>query len=293
MSAKHRYYQESGKFGPGGILTTLGIGVAVGMIAGALYGALDHWNPFLYFNFLGTLGLAVVAGVAVGAGVKVGHVRNGWAGGAVALLVGLATYWASWVGWLWARSGREMVLTDPGAIWAVANLLNTTGVWSIRRFVPTGWLLWIIWGAELLIVVGGTGLVGLGASLGNPYCERCRRWADDEASTRVEPPADPAGMVPPLEAEDYSALTSLGAPNHPDRYLQVESKRCPGCQELHALTVTDVTVTRSKNEKGEEKEEESKTKLVENLLVPAKVHAWVGETRSPAPSTSEAPTGNA
>jgi hypothetical protein len=264
-----RYYRHSGKFPPAAVLKGLAAGLAASVPLAFVYAYAIVYIPIIgVVSFILTAGFAAIVGLATGALLHAGKVRNQPVAYATALPVGLFALWASWVVWVYAllhRADSDVGLFEiafsPVGLWKVINLINEKGAWNLKGFTPTGGFLWFLWGLEALLIVGIIVFVA-GMMVDNPFCEACDRWCEEHKSIAVRGPTTKEHLTEPLEQGNYAILNQLPAPDAAS-YTRFDMHQCGQCQATTTLTATGVTVTMKKG-----KEEQSESVLVRYLLVP-------------------------
>src|SRR5215475_2687035 len=100
----HAFYVHSGKFGVHGPLMALFAGAVLGYPLGIAYSYLIKWIPFIYLNFLITLGYGFGFGFVTLYCMKSGKVRNVL----VAMLTGLAVGGLAWY-FSWNGCAKSLV----------------------------------------------------------------------------------------------------------------------------------------------------------------------------------------
>jgi hypothetical protein len=260
------YYQPSGKIGCLGLPLLLLVGIPCILVLGFVYGYAIYYIPFIYFNFFIVLGYGGVTGFVVGKLARLGKVRNGKIIFFSGLLAGLLAEYTGWIAWLTAMAGDLWMLGGflfPSEVLSLIRVLNQEGAWSILGVTPTGWFLYLIWIVEAIMVIGTAVLLCAGTGLGDPYCEKCKRWVDqEEMITLLEQVADPNMLKAKLEKGDYASILSLKKASG-DRFTKIKLRQCTSCQQLNTLSVFDVTSYL--NNKGEPRSNE--WSLVDQLLI--------------------------
>src|SRR3954452_7344013 len=123
----HPFYSHSGKFGVHGPLLAVVAGVAVGYPLGIAYAYLIKWIPFIYLNFLITLGCGFVFGLMTLQLLKYGRVRNGPIALLTGITVGVVAWYFNWNGYIHTLVRHAPLLLTPGQVLAVRQELYKEG----------------------------------------------------------------------------------------------------------------------------------------------------------------------
>lgn len=265
----HPFYRHSGKFNPAGPILVFLAALVAAFPLGLLYSYLINWIPFIYLNFLITLGYGFVFGTLTSLLLlKFGKVRNT----AVAFLsgtaAGLIAWYFSWNGHIHALAGDVPWLLTPGQIWTAVKILYNEGSWGIgfgSQEPLTGIPLAIVWLGEGAMIVGLAAMISYRSVKDTPFCEQHNCWFDekkviDKFDVFTHPQhleAFKTGDIAPLE-EARPRVPASG------QFARVTVKHSKNCHDLCTLSIDNVTVTPDKN--GNPKEKAST--LVTHLLVP-------------------------
>jgi hypothetical protein len=267
-------YKPSGAFSPLAILLLL-LTVIAGIVLAGIYQLLLEWIPFIYINFLLTVGLGVALGFLGKFVVEKGHVRNAMLGGLFATVLVLSTL----AGKFWIQYQRDIAATieyvstgnqaagEEGMPEELARelvLAEYSFVDHIKARVEYGWsmgsgdgmpisgffvyLIWLIEaGAVFYFSFGGTV-----SAAQQPYNEHAKKWAN-ETNVILSLPIPNQAMLDQIQAADSLEgllnipLPEAGETNQSAAYV-VSS--IPGEDYLDAyLTVTLVSI--KYNSKGE------------------------------------------
>jgi len=129
------------------------------------------------------------------------------------------------------------------------------GAWSVAGLTPTGAVLWVLWGAEALLILAPAALVPLGV-LSVPFCERCDLWCEPSQDVARFTDCDATELKRRAETEgpDFlDWLKALGAPSLHD---------CLSCGNLHTLTLKAVRIWPGDDRENMESEREIVNQLV-------------------------------
>jgi hypothetical protein len=281
------YYRLSGEVTVAGLFMGLGGGLTAGAVLAFAYSYLITYIPFVYLNFLCTIGYALVLGAVTGHLMRVGKMRNSVVGGSLGLIVALVSYYFSWAVWLSITvSGSDLSVSSvelaaqPGALWRVMQAVNENGAWSVglglsailsgRGGMVSGVALWVVWVIEALIVLVGTTIAALGTLAVDPFCESCQTWCAEEKDVLSIRPADSGELTRRFEAKDFAFLKAVGAKSEGDaEWFRLDLHRCPGCGSTNTLSVKQERL--KVDDKGKTSVD-SKGLIQQLLLTEADVH---------------------
>ena len=270
-----------------GIFLSLGAGLLCGAVGSVAYGYLDHWIPFIYLNVILTFAFGALIGAVVGAGAVRGKIRNAWFVAGAATLCALVSHYIAWIAWIRAISSGELMVVMPQEMIQVIPKIAEIGVWTLSGSKPTGTLLYCFWAGEALLVVGTA--IGISWSMiaNKPFCERCQKWlGDGRTLAPLVPLADQAGLRKRLEGNDYNGFADLRPLQEDEdnsKHTLVTLNHCDGCQKLHLLSLSAITIT--VNKKGETTRNEEV--VTRNLLVEPEVHQRVVQIYLSPPSAPD------
>ncbi len=178
-SAVFNPYQHSGKFEAPGPLLALAAAVVAGFPLGYLYAYLIKWDPFIYVNFLASLGYGFVFGFGSGQILKRFKVRNNGLAWVTGISSGVIALYFAWNGHVHACFDGSPFFLFPGEMFDAMKVLYAQGTWSIHGEAPvSGVLLAMVWVVEGGIIVGFCTLVCHGAVGTTPFCETTQTWLD-------------------------------------------------------------------------------------------------------------------
>jgi len=259
------YYRLSGKFSPlAPALMLVATGAAA--VIGCLYSVISYFIPFVYLNFLLALGCGLAVGGAGYWTVRAGKVRNSLLAIVAGVVLGLIGLYASWSAWVLALSGWEVLILSPTTMIEVLKIMAADGVWSAFGGTPTGWVLYVIWTVEALMIVGGSTLLSLGGCLASPFCEKCDQWITQILpAPQFENNIHKEDCIAQLEAGNFDYLNSFKSTpsGELEGHVKVELLQCPTCQSNHFLNVKIVDISfDQKNQK-----QTKNTEVVQHLVL--------------------------
>jgi hypothetical protein len=277
MDAQPVFYRHSGRFSPAGWISAAATSLLPASILAFVYAYGIIYIPLVYGNIL----LCLAYGFAIGAvaSLLLVHfkVRNGPAAYAAVVLAALGGYYLSWAVWIAHHlRGTDLGITagllirKPRAMWALMELMNTTGTWSIGRAASTGAhdsvsgpLLWAVWAGEALIILG-TSLWIVRGKMSRPFCEGCDAWCQERKGILTLTATDLEALGGGVLARDWSLLTQAFAPEPSlGTWGRLDLCTCPACPDTNVLTLR--RLTRSQDKKG--KTETSEHVLINQLLL--------------------------
>jgi hypothetical protein len=263
MGKSTAYYQPSGHFSPVGIAIMIGVSIVGCMISSLLYAFALHF--FVQHIVLVTM-YNIIYGMLVGLsgwfGVKFGKLRNAVIVYSLGVFVSLFGVYAAWVSWIYVLSNFNIFTLNPFRIYSVAMFLAEKGLWSVYGFTPTGWLIFVIWLIELLVIIGVT-FFALHYIVSLPYCESCDCWADKrlrkESLTAIK---NLKQFKVQLERGDMTELVGF-VPVQAKECTDMVMLTCRNCLKTAFLDVWKVNI--AKNADGEEKRQTKK--VISNLVL--------------------------
>lgn len=268
MERKLKQYEVSGKFGMYAPFIMLLFGVIGGGIFGAIYTYATRFIPFVYLNFLLTLGLGFMVGLLTYKAGKLGKVRNTKVFVFFAFVNGLIALYVQWVVWIKLVFEGVRVL-NPFNLLTLIELVLPHGTWSIGRrslqFQVSGFPLLLIWIIEAIIIVGIPMIICRSKDV---FCEDCSKWAKEDKSFRFLYPENIEKVKSEVESGNFESLKRLTKAENKDDakeilHLHLKFGKCPECNQLAYITLCLVTYSRDKKEKLVEKSET----LLENLIL--------------------------
>lgn len=266
------YYRHSGYFTAPGILVSLFVGALATLVVAFVYAYVILYCPFIYINFFATLIYGGAVGFVAATLLKKQKVRSTQAAVAVGVLLGLVAVWAEWVVWMYGFLGRAEVERNllglffvPSALWALILQVNEVGAWTLHGSdAVTGWPLWMIWGLEAAVIAGTAIFAAVAVMDGEPYCESCGTWCEEEKNIAELKTCDPGELKRRVESKDLGFLESLGArAAGASEWLHVKLFNCKQCGMTNTLTVDSVSVTLDKKNR----ETKNTVTLLDKLLV--------------------------
>jgi hypothetical protein len=136
-------------------------------------------------------------------------------------------------------------------MWELICLINQYGTWAMSGDSATkGSVLWGIWILEGGSIIGMALLAAYAVLNHRPFCETCERWCTRGAKIVLAAPADMAQLKLQLEANDLRALENLGAGNKATNHLVAVLDSCEQCRQFQTMSLTHVTIQRSKTGKA-------------------------------------------
>lgn len=278
------YYSHSGKFAPDAPLVAMAVGVPTALVLSWLYAYAILYIPIVgLVTFILTGGLGACVGIAVGLVLKQRKVRNKAVAWGVGLFVGFVTLWLSWVSWIvgLVRRGDEDiswlgVLFSPGGLWQVIEKVNEVGAWSFKGATPTGGILWALWAAEALIIVGVAAWIAA-LMIDDPYCETCGTWTTGRQGVATSAKGDASSLREALERKDFAgALAGAGPAVNVVEWLRYDVHECGQCGDTNTLSVIEVKV--------KDKGPEDGARVIQHLRMTRADVAALGSAMPPPPA---------
>ena len=288
----HRY-TPSGVVPIGGALLTIVGSLIPAAILAVVYALIVHWVPFVYLNFLATMGFGFAMGICVTVLSSMGKIRSplfvrfAWL---LTLAFGYYVYWGAsiWAHGAW-RAG--LLVFDPGAVISFGSILFEEGSWGFVKDAPvTGWLLVGFWLFEFVIIAGISYITAV-ANIDQPFCETCNEWTETEKGVALYHATGAEPEWEQVRGGEFHVLTqvpllsaSLG------EYVRMDVNACPKCTGSNFLSIQHVKVTVDKD--GDESTNE--TALISNMTLTgeqlAQVRALVDQAADAAAEAAAAQT---
>jgi hypothetical protein len=240
------YYKHSGRFTPQGPILGLLMGVAVSVPAAFLYDYGIVAIPEAKLRGICTLVFGGLIGALAGLGMCWGKVRNGAVAatvGFVSSALGLYLSWDAWVlhlvhpdRWLFNLTRPA---THPHRLWQAMLAINQVGTWSFGSGSKPdhGVFLWLVWGAEALLVVGIGTLAALALVQIRPFCERCDQWCKQKSQLYFAPNFPGTQLKSQLESQDIAGLENLTAGDKKQPHFRIDLHTCGNCHSLNTVTL--------------------------------------------------------
>lgn len=269
------YYQPSGRM-PFKTLPLTVLFAAPAIPLGWLYAWLTFHIPFVYLNFLITLGYAGVLAMLANVALQKAKARSPRLAGLLGLALGLFGWycqWAAWGGIVAARytlldsngaaPGMLTLALDPPMIWQLAHAIYENGIVSIKSATLEGGWLATFWLIELLIMIALPTIMGHSAAT-EPFCETSGSWAEKlPLATQIGWIADTPAMVQTLEAAPQRLLDVLPElSSEAPGYSLLTLYRCGGSGDAY-VSISNVEVTFKDG-----KEKTSRHSVIEYLRIP-------------------------
>jgi len=236
------YYQPSGRFSPLSFPILLVISLTVIPILSAIYAYLTFYIPFIYINFLITIGLGFGVSFCINfLVIRFGKVRNVPLSFIIGLIGGFfALYW-QWVFWVHIFIEGEIELLqlaiNPLGMIDIIVEINNIGPWEMFGTRLSGIFLWIIWLIETIIIIGFP-TISSPSSAKEPFDETANKWYDtinlpnfnylpNTVVSEFENNNDKVFEmleVNPVKDKDHSEFT-LYSSEHSENYLSITNKK--------------------------------------------------------------------
>ena len=268
------YYRHSGKVNFPGVAASILAGLAAGLVLAWLYVLADLYIPLVQLNLLAVLAFGAAMGAMPAIIMRRLKVRNVAVTLAVVLVVTLFAYYITWAAWEWmllrkvpnAPTFWQLAL-NPGVILRLAVQINAVGTWKMSEHdeeAAKGVFLSIVWAGEAICIFGCALFLSRSIARDTPFCERCDRWCSPKRTVLSTGAGDPAKLRQHLEDKDFTYLATLGRPPaQAGRTWNFVHHRCEKCNQLHTLSVIDVTTKLNRKGKAQRKS----VTLVDKLLV--------------------------
>lgn len=303
------YYQPSKRITIGGVLSFLLLGAAAAVPLAFSYVYATWYIPFIYVNVLLTLGFGAVLAAVLKALTTMGKLRNPALVGWLAVAVGLWAWYVQWTLYLTLLNGAGeteslghrasfthttfesdvflSLLAQPDLVLGMLPRLAENGMWSIFTVTVSGVVLYLVWLAELAIIVFFAWALPH-SQAATPFSETTGQWTEKltfPVTTAAFPDAEATKAA--LEAADWAHLQPL-APGEeaPSAFGRLHLYHVPQAEDCCYLSLENVTI--EVDDKG--KSSEKATDVLEYLRVAPHVcrelHARFGTAAVPAESVN-------
>ena len=154
------------------------------------------------------------------------------------LCIGLFGFYASWLAFEFVLIGRTdehfkptlvELFISPAAVWGIAAAVNESGWYSIHDFTPSGNVLWALWAAEGLLIVGMPTMYATMYIADQVFCDSCNRWcASHEHPIRlaVDRCRDFVNAVENKQLEYLERLPPIEQNQYPHLLLDIKQCDC-------------------------------------------------------------------
>jgi hypothetical protein len=222
------------------------VGAGAALLLGFAYAWAVAWIPFIYVNFLLTIGLGGAVGFLVGQAAVAGKLRNTFVVVVLSLVFATGAWYIAWAADPRARifSEAPLLLWQPDALWAYVQLCYENGTWGLGRGGGTvsGIPLGIVWVIEAGTIIGCALFLSLGAMMVPTFCERCGVWIESQQGVqRLALRDGHEGALTRLLTGDLSAAAELPRSDAYEPHLRLDLTCCPTCRESSYLTIERVT----------------------------------------------------
>ena len=251
-------YERSGVVPAVGAVINFVVGAGAAAAAAVIYTYTTVYIPFIFLNFLLTVGFGFVIGYAAGKGAVWGKVRNGF-------FVLVATLFAVGVGIYmeWAASayifieGIGIHAINPLAILALVQALYAEGSWGMSEDSNvTGVFLALIWLIEIGVITGAALLTSAVVASSKPFCETCDQWTELEEGIRYFLPGGGETVWGRIVSGDFEAFDMLERAHGTEpAFVRIDLASCPRCQQSDFITIKAIQTTTDEN--GKESKQES------------------------------------
>lgn len=265
LAGKGIYYKHSGKTNTLGLFLVPLFGILGAAILSIVYAYATVYIPFVYLNFLITIGYGFAIGQLIILGAEAGKVRNLKMVLFFGIITAIFAEYFNWVSWIFAYTKTKVFVMAPTGIIKIMGILAKVGAWSIKDIVVKGGVLYFVWFMEAIVIMGIIIYHSYLTIKSMPFCENCNIWIKSKIRiSMLQPIVDIKGFVNELERKDYSSLLKLERMKSSDNtYTVVELLTCPSCRQQHLLNIKSVKITTTS--KG--KKSESSQTIVENLII--------------------------
>jgi hypothetical protein len=265
------YYKHSGKAPFRGMLTTLGIGISLSIVAAFAYANIIIYFPFIYFRALAPIGYPLALSFIIAFGLQMGKIRNTPVALLLSGIISFVAFYFAWTFWIFALLrgvGNKDVnlfglLTSPLMVKGIILKIGATGYWGDKDAAISGGFLWFIWIVETVLILLAPILCG-GLTASSPFCETCDRWTEEVKGIReFQCVVSEKELKKIVRRKDYGTLLTFPRRVGEPTFYRANLHSCPKCKVTKALKVEQVSL--KADERG--KMTETTSSIIDNLLI--------------------------
>jgi hypothetical protein len=259
-------YRSTGSFHPGGVALGLALAIVAMFPVSFIYAYAVRYIPFVYINFLISLGAVFAVAGAYIFGESLGRNRSRAASLVAMLLAGVLTLFVFWVTFLFVLSEGKIeylkMLTDPSLVIDLVKELVKVGWFTLKRNQVKGTFYGIMLAVEAVAYIGIFAFAWWTFLKERVFCEKCQKWVARERVAMFFDLAPLEGIAAALAAGSDAWVDQLQLATATPS-LQIELASCAGCHELHVVDLihTQDVVDKDGNPSTEEKV------LLSNILI--------------------------
>ncbi|PZP42399.1 MAG: hypothetical protein DI598_16965 [Pseudopedobacter saltans] len=261
-------YVPSGISSIQGFIITLCLGIIGAVVVPIVYIILGRLIPNIWFIAIISVLFGFAVALFIDLGIKIGKVRSKKTAVGIGVFCGLLSYYLQWVVFdalMYSPKGftfnlgsedLKMLLKDIFYLFVHPNILfgeicniNEVGSFRIKGSGNVkGALLWVIWAAEFLVIVGSTIYGVVTGKVMHPFSESNDEWMEKrKTSIRIPVVNDKETFVTRLQNGDHKILENEPALATADSYAEVNIFESNG-DSMKYLTVFNVQNTRKKKD---------------------------------------------
>ena len=266
-------YRHSGKFEIAGPLLALAAAGAVGFPAGYVYAYVVRWIPFIYVNFLATLGYGLLFAYISGRILKHFKVRNYSVAAFTGVLSGIIALYFAWSAHIHASFEEAPYFLFPGEMWDAMKILYQQGTWGMHEGEPVNGIpLATVWLVEAGMIVGMAAGGCYKKVAQTPFCETSQCWLDQVKQIDTLQPFTDAAQLSAFKVGDLGPLTQAKPREEAaSNWTRLLLKHSPQCQTFHTLSVQNVRLEFDKKGKASFKVKP----LSSDLILPAEMFGLI------------------
>ena len=220
-------YIASGVASPSGVLKTVLFGILASFILPVVYIVLVRLIPNIWFNAICALMFGMFLAYFIDLGIKIGKIRNFKIAIGIAVFCGLLAFYNQWVlfdvlsysanGFTFKLTGEDIkiligdffyIFSHPGVLFEEIQYLNEIGTFRIESSsTVSGFLLWIIWFGELLVILLSVVLTVGNGQVVTPFSEQNDAWMTRRKFIhRINYVEDKDTFLTALDRKEYDLL---------------------------------------------------------------------------------------
>lgn len=261
-------YSPSGISSIQGFIITLCLGVVGAVVVPIVYIILSKLIPNIWFIAIISVLFGFAVALFIDLGIKLGKVRSKKTAVGIGIFCGVLSYYNQWVifdalmysekGFTFNLSGQDLkvlvndifyLFIHPNILFREICNINEVGSFRIKGTgTVKGALLWVIWVAEFLIIIGSTIYGVVTGRVMHPFSELNDNWMEKrKTSIRIPVVTDKDNFITRLKNGDHKILENDPTLAMAENYAEVSIFESKG-DSMKYLDIVNVQNTGKKKD---------------------------------------------